>query len=363
MTTQMLKSPFGTSAVIADMNQDGVMDVVKNTGLGQTSGNPLVAISYNDPNNEGVFQFLDEPFQGNPYHVSTGDLNKDGKLDMIISDDAADRYMLNQGNDSLGRVQWSPAYTFQVSDDGFGSNNIIVDLDEDGWSDAIICDVDVDIAGCDRRMHIYHNINGNVGGTVTLKEEAGNGFRGVTGLTANAQRGTHDVAVFDIDNDGDKDMVVGRCTGTQVYMNLLYDGTECGTTYCGSDQNPNNVAFISIDTCSSSASSINVSLTNGPANQFIYLLVGNGNSTVNQPPGAKGDLCVVGGSCLGRYDKDVGQIDALGLFSTDIANAASNPCQGAVSLSPGSTWNFQYWHRQPMGQPATFSEAISVTFQ
>ena len=94
MTTQMLKSPFGTSAVIADMNQDGVMDVVKNTGLGQTSGNPLVAISYNDPNNEGVFQFLDEPFQGNPYHVSTGDLNKDGKLDMIISDDAADRYML-----------------------------------------------------------------------------------------------------------------------------------------------------------------------------------------------------------------------------------------------------------------------------
>ena len=97
--------------------------------------------------------------------------------------------------------------------------------------------------------------------------------------------------------------------------------------------------------------------------RFIYLLVGDGSSTVSQPPGAKGDLCVVGGSCLGRYDKDVGQIDNLGLFSTDIQNAASNPCQGAVNITAGSTWNFQYWHRQPMGQPATFSDAISVTFQ
>ena len=66
---------------------------------------------------------------------------------------------------------------------------------------------------------------------------------------------------------------------------------------------------------------------------------------------------------LGRYDKDVGQINFAGQFSIDVRNAVSNPCQGAVNLSPGSTWNFQYWHRQPMGQPATFSDAISVTFQ
>ena len=72
---------------------------------------------------------------------------------------------------------------------------------------------------------------------------------------------------------------------------------------------------------------------------------------------------MVGGSCLGRYDKDVGQIGTDGIFVTDVVNANSNPCQGAVVITVGSTWNFQYWHRQPMGQPATFSEAISVTFQ
>ena len=105
-----------------------------------------------------------------------------------------------------------------------------------------------------------------------------------------------------------------------------------------------------------------MSLSSGPASQFIYLLVGNGIDTVSQPPGAKGDLCVVGGSCLGRYDKDVGQISSAGTFSTDIRNTISNPCAGAVTITPGATWNFQYWHRQPMGQPATFSDAISVTF-
>ena len=140
-------------------------------------------------------------------------------------------------------------------------------------------------------------------------------------------------------------------------------GGSNGVTYCGSDQNPNNASTIAIDTTDASSSSIQVSLSQGPANQFVYLLVGNGNGTVSQPPGAKGDLCVVGGSCLGRYDKDVGQIAADGTFATDIIQALSNPCAGGVTITPGATWNFQYWHRQPMGQPATFSEAISVIFQ
>ena len=136
----------------------------------------------------------------------------------------------------------------------------------------------------------------------------------------------------------------------------------CGVTYCGVAQNPNNFANIAVSTCDSAAASILVSLTLGTPNQFTYLLVGDGMATVSQPPGAVGDLCVVGGACLGRYDLDVGAINAAGEFSTDIMNALSNPCAGGVTITSGSTWNFQYWMRQPAGQPATFSEAISVTF-
>ena len=153
---------------------------------------------------------------------------------------------------------------------------------------------------------------------------------------------------------------LGASSGSAYLFDL---NPDCATRYCDASQNPNNAAVIDIDTCDSAAPSIQVCLAGAPANQFVYLLVGDGSGTVSQPPGAKGDLCVVGGSCLGRYDKDVGQITSAGTFTTDIQNALSNPCAGAVAIAPGATWNFQYWHRQPMGQPATFSDAISVTFE
>ena len=154
-------------------------------------------------------------------------------------------------------------------------------------------------------------------------------------------------------------------SGAEDYIGgaYYYDlNPPCGVTYCGVAQNPNNFANIAVSTCDSAAASILVSLTLGTPNQFTYLLVGDGMATVSQPPGAVGDLCVVGGACLGRYDLDVGAINAAGEFSTDIMNAISNPCAGGVTITSGSTWNFQYWMRQPAGQPATFSEAISVTF-
>ena len=102
---------------------------------------------------------------------------------------------------------------------------------------------------------------------------------------------------------------------------------------------------------------INICLTGGPPNQFGYLLVGSGNGIVNQPPGAKGDLCIVGGF-IGRYDKDVGSLDTTGSLCTDIQNSLSGGANygipngipnGGGNIQAGDTWYFQYWHRQPMG--------------
>ena len=145
---------------------------------------------------------------------------------MILSDDQEDRYLLNEGNDVFGRVDWGPARVFNT-DDGFGSNNYIIDLNGDDFAEAIICDVDVDLGGCDRRLHIYHNRGGTVGGVVSLVEERSGSTFGAQGLPA--LRGTHDVAIFDIDNDGDRDMVVGRCSGTRVYLN---ERNALGVDYC-----------------------------------------------------------------------------------------------------------------------------------
>ena len=142
------------------------------------------------------------------------------------------------------------------------------------------------------------------------------------------------------------------------------------TVYCDpASGSTNNLAGISIDACSLQNTTSNlVHLVSAPPNQFAYLLIGDGSSKVTDPPGALGDLCIVGGSCVGRYSKDAFAADGSGNGEVNIAQSLSGgpgygipTCGG--NIGPGETWNFQFWHRQPMGQPSAFSQALSVTFQ
>ncbi len=204
MDSEMLLSAFGAASVIVDMNNDGVNDVVK-----QTSLNPPqhVAITYNNPANEGYFNGYDIIDSAAPYFVNCGDLNGDGRLDMVVTDDGSDTYYLNTGNGGDGMANFS-VYTFENSG-GFGGNSIIADLNNDGHQDVIITDVDVDISGCSRTTHIYRNL-GNAP-NVTFNEES-------VGIPSSMLLGVHDAAVFDLNGDGWLDIVMGRCGGTEIWI-------------------------------------------------------------------------------------------------------------------------------------------------
>jgi len=73
MNANMLLSAFSNSAAIADMNGDGLMDVVKDTALNAPQ---YVGISYNKAPNDGVFDIFDEPHaevdRHNQLHVLQG---------------------------------------------------------------------------------------------------------------------------------------------------------------------------------------------------------------------------------------------------------------------------------------------------
>ncbi|MHC4948330.1 MAG: FG-GAP-like repeat-containing protein [Planctomycetota bacterium] len=207
MTSTMLLSAFGTAVAIEDMNNDGVMDIVKDTGL-QTP--TRVSVSYNDPSDEGIFDQFQVVYNNSPYFISVGDLNQDGRLDIVITDDGTDRYMLNQGNNASGQAIFTQLTFPSGPSAGFGSNSVIADLNNDEFMDVLIADVDVDCAGCSRRMHIYRNLGDLPSISFAEQGEV---------IPSSQLNGTHDVAVFDINGDQWLDLVIGRCGGTQVWIN------------------------------------------------------------------------------------------------------------------------------------------------
>ena len=302
MTVAMLQSGFGTSAEIADMNSDSVADIVKNTEIGQTQSTvPRIDVLYNDPGNEGSFNIRDAAYGAAPYHANVGDLNQDGKPDIVASDDFEDRDLLNQGNDPLGRVIWSPPHVFGSPENTFSTTSQIADIDGDGWNDVMIADMDPIFLGCNRRLKIYHHRGGAVGGFVDLTEGSGNGWTAVAGLTVNELKGTWDIAVFDVDGDTDSDLVIGRYNTTEVWVNQRI-GLEIGTVYCDPAV-PNSTGQPATITAtgSNAVSDDDVTLraTSLSPDKLGYFIVSQTTGFVSNPGGSQGNLCLGGG--IGRY--------------------------------------------------------------
>ena len=165
-------------------------------------------------------------YEGRPYFVTPGDLNGDGRLDVVLSENGLDRHLTNRpGGD--GGIVWSEPQAFEFlhgADDKYAGNSVIVDLDGDGWNDVVVTDVDPELPSYDRRTHVYHNRGGTRGGDVVLREERekaeDDGWVGVVGLTADDLGATHDAAVFDLDGDGNLDLLLARLTGLDVWLQV-----------------------------------------------------------------------------------------------------------------------------------------------
>lgn len=275
LTMASAQSGFCNSVELADFNQDGFVDIAKQA----TYQSPeVLSISYNDPTSPGLFGAPQIGTPLAPYFINSGDLNQDGRLDLAVTSNADDYVLINEGNGAGGHVNWSVPVPLTLigenePDSFFGlsysSNNLIVDIDGDGWQDLIVADVDVEVAQyqSDYRLHLYHNRGGTPGtSAVELVEErqspASSTWVGAPGLLPDDVRWTHDVAVFDIDGDGLNDLVLSRREGTQVWLqtsppvcqNDLGFGTGLVLEVCGGDLSTGSDATLSLFAAAPSSS-------------------------------------------------------------------------------------------------------------
>ena len=104
-------------------------------------------------------------------------------------------------------VSWGPALSVPAST-GFGSIVRVGDLNTDGTDDFLVCDRDQEFPNdCSRRLNIYFN----TGVSPFLVD----GYPTPVAWTPN---GTSDVALIDLDDDGDLDMLIGACSSQIVFM-------------------------------------------------------------------------------------------------------------------------------------------------
>ncbi len=146
-------------------------------------------------------------------------------------------------------------------------------------------------------------------------------------------------------------------------LTVVFD-PPCGVVFC---EGPNQLGSIGVDTCDTTAGSINLTATGVTGGLFAYYIVSDGTGIISDPPGSTGDLCLAGGGPIGRYSQDLEILGGTGSFSTDIWNSITggpggglpNPPGGAIVA--GDTWNFQGWARVSGG--SRWTPAVSVTFQ
>jgi hypothetical protein len=186
-----------TWVAIGDLNGDGKADLAVTNRGGAVSGsdsaiNGDVAVLLNMGN--GIFVAASYPAGANPFYEAIGDLNGDGKPDLVVTNGAGLGVLLNNGNGTFAAVVNYGAGTRPGS-------VAIGDLNGDGKPDLALA-------------------NGNIGGASVLLNVGSGMFAAAVDYAYSAASGP--VVIGDLNGDGKPDLVspgYSSCGALAVLLN------------------------------------------------------------------------------------------------------------------------------------------------
>ena len=348
MTPSAAQGHFVIDGEFADFNGDGAPDLVK------VEDNTLpLRIIYNDGSG---FYLAEQSLPTLRTHQAVpADFDNDGRLDLYVVDSGQDYFFMNLGNDANGQVIWSnPVFvTSSPHTTGPGGPVLVADVDRDGYVDVLVSDVDVFVESCARKFTVLRNTTG-VHGTPTLEDP-----NPAPGQPWNTQ-GVFDAVTIDIDNDGYLDLVQGTCTGLRAWRMVPF--SMPGTSYCTSGPNSagTSARIHAHGSDSIAANDLRLVVVGGVPRQLGVFYYGQNAISV---PFGNGVRCV-GGSTSRLFPSQ--RMGASGGLSSRRLDFTVPPASsGGSAITPGSTWRFQFWFRDPAagGAAFDFTDATSITFQ
>src|SRR5580704_7362369 len=245
---------------VSDVNGDGKPDLlVVNRGPGGTvSGTVSVLLG----NRDGTFQAAVSYGSGGgfTYSLAVGDVNGDGKLDLVVANASSNTVGVLLGH---GDGTFATAVTYD-SGGNFPDSVAIADVNGDGVPDIIVLDCSNKFAGC----------GGGQNGTAAVLLGNGDGtFR--AGASYDAGSGPISVAVADVNGDGKPDIVVADC-GANIFCPTSAPGAL--SVLLGNGDGTFQAA-VSYRSGGTSAASVAVADVNGDG-RLDLLVANSGSSTV-----------------------------------------------------------------------------------
>lgn len=147
-----------------------------------------------------------------PFNIATGDLNLDGKLDIVHSNFSTSSISIAENTSTSGSISLATHFNLSV-----GSNPAIVlleDIDGDGKRDILCANYS------SNTISIYRNIHSS--GSLSASS-----FSSVTPISTGSGTNPQHLAMADIDGDGKRDLVTNHQSGGNlvIYRNTSTSGS------------------------------------------------------------------------------------------------------------------------------------------